>query len=147
METVVGTTDVSGEMAEQRVGQRAEQMADQKAGQQGVQIFPKSRWVLLSVCLIGLFSITTVNPVFANESPLLIAQATAASKADEKAQKKAQKKEKNKRVCRYIKETGSRIKERVCRKQKDWDRLEERGRESAERAKEGGTRNTAQGGP
>ncbi len=51
----------------------------------------------------------------------------------------------NKRVCRYVRETGSRIRERVCRKQKDWDRIEERAKENVDRAYDGSNRNTGGG--
>ena len=85
--------------------------------------------VFVSVLTVG--GATSVSA----QAPLLVAQ------VDSEAAKKA-KKAKNKRVCRYVKETGSRIRERVCRKQKDWDRIEERAKENVRDAYDGSNRNT-----
>ena len=58
--------------------------------------------------------------------------------ADEQVKKT--KKNPDKRVCRYVRETGSRIREKVCRKQKDWDRIENASQESVERSAMGAKR-------
>lgn len=89
-------------------------------------------------CLIS----AATSSIVVAETPVLLAQADAQATAKAEKEKK---KAKNKRVCRYVRETGSRIRERVCRKQKDWDRLEEASRENVERAYEGSNRNTAGG--
>ena len=44
----------------------------------------------------------------------------------------------DRRVCRRVQVTGSRVKERVCRTQRDWDRLTEESRETVDKAREGG---------
>ncbi len=53
-------------------------------------------------------------------------------------QKKA--KQKDRRVCKRQKVTGSRIPERVCRKQSEWTRIQDRARENVERTREGSDR-------
>ena len=63
------------------------------------------------------------------------------AQADENKVKKA----KDKRVCRRIKVTGSRIKERICRKQSQWDQLEEAARENVQQSYEGSRRNVGTG--
>ena len=90
--------------------------------------------VVLVVSVFGLALSTSSPPVLAQSDAQTVAQT-------EKEKKKAA----NKRVCRYIRETGSRIRERVCRKQKDWDRIEEQAREDVQRAYEGSNRNTGGG--
>ena len=79
---------------------------------------------------------------------ILAAPSVALAQADQQAvaqTEKEKKKAANKRVCRYVRETGSRIRERICRKQKDWDRIEEQAREDVDRAYEGSNRNTTGG--
>jgi hypothetical protein len=44
----------------------------------------------------------------------------------------------DRRVCRRVQVTGSRVKERVCRTQRGWDRLEEESNETVDRARERG---------
>ena len=68
-----------------------------------------------------------------------IGTAAYAAEETQKAEKKS-KKDANKRVCRYVKETGSRIRERVCRRQKDWDRIERVSKENIERSQIGSKR-------
>ncbi|MEM7100977.1 MAG: hypothetical protein AAF541_22145 [Pseudomonadota bacterium] len=89
------------------------------------------------ILIVGIVSVLAVLGLqnVAAQAPLLVAQ------VDQKAAKDA-KKAKNKRVCRYVRETGSRIRERVCRKQKDWDRMEERAKENVRDAYDGSNRNT-----
>ncbi len=58
-----------------------------------------------------------------------------------KSKKAKNKKAKNKRVCKRVKVTGSRIPERVCRKESEWKRLQDEARENAERSYEGNSRN------
>jgi len=58
---------------------------------------------------------------------------------------KKTKKTPDKRVCRYVRETGSRIRQKVCRKQKDWDRIEEASQESVERSAMGAKRARSSG--
>ena len=50
-----------------------------------------------------------------------------------------------KRVCKRVKVTGTRIKEKVCRKQRDWDALREESRETVDRARDGGNQNLGGG--
>ncbi|MCP5178772.1 MAG: hypothetical protein H6993_16195 [Pseudomonadales bacterium] len=51
---------------------------------------------------------------------------------------------KEQRVCKRIAVTGSRVKERVCRSQRDWDRLAKESQESVDRAKERGRVSTGE---
>lgn len=44
----------------------------------------------------------------------------------------------DRRVCRRIQVTGSRVKERLCQTQRDWNRLSEESRETIDKAREKG---------
>lgn len=65
-------------------------------------------------------------------------EAKAAKKAQREKEKLANKKDR--RVCKRERVTGSRIPEKVCRKESEWERIAERARENVERAREGGDR-------
>lgn len=59
-------------------------------------------------------------------------EATQIAQVDEAQAEKERSKKKNKRVCKRVKTTGSRIPERVCRKQSEWDRMRDNARENAQ---------------
>jgi len=44
----------------------------------------------------------------------------------------------DRRVCRRVQVTGSRVKERICRTQRDWDKITEESNETVDRARESG---------
>ena len=50
---------------------------------------------------------------------------SAEKQAPEKVVAQAKKPSPNKKVCRKVKVTGSHFKQRVCMKQKEWDKLRE----------------------
>ena len=60
------------------------------------------------------------------------------AQADAKKEKAAKKKDK--RVCRKVRTTGSRIPERICRRESEWKRIEDNARENVEEAFEKGAR-------
>lgn len=62
---------------------------------------------------------------------------------NETTQDKQQKKKKDKRVCKRVAVIGSRIPEKVCRKQSQWDRMAQQSREEVDRSNDGSARNTA----
>ncbi|MEQ8860734.1 MAG: hypothetical protein RIC56_18985 [Pseudomonadales bacterium] len=68
---------------------------------------------------------------------LAAALATPALAAPAETDTAAARNEPNKRVCRTIKVTGSQIRQRVCHKQKEWDRMRE---EAQEAMRKGGHR-------
>ena len=72
-------------------------------------------------------------------------QVVAVSPSHADDQVKKTKKNPDKRVCRYVRETGSRIRQKVCRKQKDWDRIEQASKETVERSSMGSKRNRSGG--
>ena len=84
--------------------------------------------VLLLVAVLG----TGWSVASHASEPVQLAQADAKK---EKAKKK-----KDKRVCRKVRTTGSRIPERVCRKESEWKRIEDNARENVEEAFEKGAR-------
>ena len=104
--------------------------------------------ILLSVTVIGLVVATlSATPVHADNtesSPAQITQAEAGKDKQAKKEKKTKKK-KEKRECRRMRETGSRIATRVCKKPSQWARDEENSRETVERSNEGSRRNTTTG--
>lgn len=55
---------------------------------------------------------------------------------------KAVKPKKEKRECRRVRQTGSRIASRVCKKPSEWARISENSKEAVERSIEGTHRNT-----
>jgi hypothetical protein len=75
--------------------------------------------------VVLLLSVASILPVtaFAEDSP-------AAVVADESAL--------DRRVCRRVQVTGSRVKERICRTQRDWDQITEESNETVDRAQERG---------
>ena len=77
--------------------------------------------ILLSFLLAFTVALGMTQFAHANEQTILLA-------SDDKAEKA--KKKKDKRVCRRIKVTGSRIKERICQKESEWKRQEEIAREN-----------------
>lgn len=93
--------------------------------------------VLLGVLLIS-------SPVKAVLADVGKVNFTQLAQVDEKVKKKAKKK-KEKRECRRIRETGSRIASRVCKKPSQWAREEERAQESVRRSVEGAKRVTTTG--
>lgn len=44
----------------------------------------------------------------------------------------------DRRVCRRVQVIGSRVKERICRTQRDWDQITEESKETVDRARERG---------
>lgn len=68
-------------------------------------------------------------------SPMLPRDAVAAEADTDQAAVEASP---DRRVCRRIEVTGSRVKERVCRTQRDWDRLTEESNETVDQARERG---------
>ena len=52
-----------------------------------------------------------------------------------------EKKKKDRRVCKKQKVTGSRIKEKVCRKESEWKRINEAARQNVEDARDVSNRN------
>lgn len=100
---------------------------------------------LISVAVIGLVMATlSAMPVYAGStepSAILIAQVDANKDEQTKKAKKA----KEKPECRRVRETGSRIASRICKKPSQWAREQENSRESVERSIEGARRNTSTG--
>ncbi|MEM7081079.1 MAG: hypothetical protein AAF513_20890 [Pseudomonadota bacterium] len=70
--------------------------------------------------------------------PTLILASAGTGAADDKETKKEKKKDK--RVCKRVAVIGSRIPERICRRQSDWDRMEAQSREELDRANDGSAR-------
>lgn len=68
-------------------------------------------------------------------SPLLPEDAVAAEPEPDQAAVEASP---DRRVCRRVQVTGSRVKERVCRTQRDWDRLTEESNETVDQVRERG---------
>ncbi len=99
------------------------------------------------ISLLLVFTLAVLNPVYSYadsaDEPLLLAQ--GADDVERPAKKEKKKKKKDKRVCKRVRSTGSRIPERICRKQSDWDRITKESRESVERSYEGSGRVTAGG--
>ena len=56
-----------------------------------------------------------------------------------------QSKAKSKKVCKRVRVTGSRIRERVCRTQRDWDLLERESQETLDRQREAVNQNVTGG--
>ena len=100
--------------------------------------------ILVSVFVVAGVQAQQETEHYPEQNFLQLAQVDDAS--DEAAKRRAKKKKAaNKRVCRSMRETGSRIKQRVCRKQKDWDRSERVAQENVERSYQGGRRDTSGG--
>ena len=104
------------------------------------------RSVITLSCVLALASMSPtyadapVHKPAAQDGTLQLAQVDDA--ADSKAKEKVAKadKKRDKRVCKRQKVTGSRIAERVCRKQSDWDRIRDHAREHVEEAREKSSR-------
>ncbi len=87
------------------------------------------------VLLFGVIVTMSVETAHAaGVAPVQLAQA-------DQVEKKAPK-QKQKRECRRVRETGSRIATRVCKKPREWARVDAAGRESVERSVERANRNT-----
>ncbi len=65
---------------------------------------------------------------------LTLALPTTAAAAPSEAAQPAKRVDPEQRVCKTIKVTGSQIRQRVCRKQKEWDRMREESQEVLNRA-------------
>ncbi len=50
--------------------------------------------------------------------------------AGENGEAKKEQKDPNRKVCKRVRVTGSRIKEKICRRQKDWDYIAEESQET-----------------
>lgn len=72
-------------------------------------------------------------------------QVYAQAETEKKLEKKTKRGSAN-RECRRIKETGSRIAKRVCKKPEQWARDEEMARESVNQTREESNRNTGAAG-
>jgi hypothetical protein len=57
--------------------------------------------------------------------------ADAESAATEASQEQAKQKSSNKRVCKKVRTTGSRIPQKVCMRQRQWDEVTERSQRTA----------------
>lgn len=107
---------------------------------------PIRRSVLTLSCTIALASMSAgyadvpAVSTTADSGTLQLAQVDEAADSKAKAKVAKQDRKKDKRVCKRQKVTGSRIAERVCRKQSDWDRIRDQARESVEYAKEKSSR-------
>ena len=84
----------------------------------------KFRWSLPFLAVFALSAMPTVSVV-----------------ADEAKKEKSE----NKRVCKRVKVTGSRIKERICRTQRDWDHIAEESQETLQRNRDSRSVNTGGG--
>ena len=74
---------------------------------------------------------------------MLLAAANAETvKAEGERVKKKLAKKKDRRECRKVRSTGSRIPERVCRRESEWRRIEENSRQSVEDSLERSRRDT-----
>jgi hypothetical protein len=89
--------------------------------------------------------VATFAPVSGYAAENLLARADTATDEAEKSAKKSVKK-KDKRVCKRERKTGSRIPERVCRKESEWKKQQERARESVETTREERMRSTGAAG-
>ncbi len=69
--------------------------------------------------------------------------AVAAGEGEKAKDKQAQEKQaQEKRVCKRVRVTGSRIREKVCRTQRDWDHLAEESQETLRKQRESRSVNT-----
>jgi predicted naringenin-chalcone synthase len=82
----------------------------------------------LTALLLGALALFPLSAVYA--------QAEKQQQVEKKKQGSAN------RECRRIKETGSRIAKRVCKKPEQWAREEQIARENIEQSREGANRNT-----
>jgi hypothetical protein len=82
----------------------------------------------LTALLLGALALSPVSSVYAE--------------ADEQQQVEQKKKGSANRECRRVKETGSRIAKRVCKKPEQWAREEQMARENIEQSREGASRNS-----
>ena len=89
----------------------------------------QTRFIVAAV-LLSVFADAPVNLVYA--------QADQQTKVEKKAKKGSANRE-----CRRVKETGSRIAKRICKKPEQWAREEELARENIEQTREGANRNTS----
>jgi hypothetical protein len=89
---------------------------------------------VIAVALLGLSMTAPVVASVASAEPLLLAQT---EKADKKVKPK-----KEKRECRRVRNTGSRIASRECKKPSEWARISEASQDAVRNSVEGTKRNT-----
>jgi len=93
------------------------------------------------IVILGTFPVTLSHASSSAAAPTSQMQL---AKVDAKAEKKAKKAKKaqKKRECRRVRETGSRIASRVCKKPEQWAREEEHAQEMVRRSSDGARRST-----
>ncbi|XOV84978.1 MAG: hypothetical protein ACFHXK_07600 [bacterium] len=72
---------------------------------------------------------------------VLLPVSSVSAQMDKPQQVEKKKKGSPNRECRRVKETGSRIATRICKKPEQWAREEQLARENVERTRQGATRN------
>ena len=95
---------------------------------------------LLLTAGVGFFAPYTLAEVDSSQ-----AKSEAAAAKEARAAERA--KERNRRVCRRVQLTSTRITRRICRRQYEWDEIERTSQELAERMSGAGLPTGAGGGP
>jgi len=89
--------------------------------------------------LVGFSMAASVQADAASTEPTLLARAEVAQAEQDNKEAKPKK---EKRECRRVRQTGSRIASRVCKKPSEWARINESSQEAVRRSVDGSNRNT-----